>query len=164
MGRGMTRTPLSRRGSRNCSASFMASATCWGLPAAITCNPPCQCYIFIDIHNASSFLPFHTSIDLLSCSAYSTALHRLQQTAPLGGQVCGEALQVHHGRIGMHTALEKDLSWATLMRLPLARPSCRAPRRSSRVSRAICLSRACSHAAGIYVDQQWSNLHSKTRA
>ena len=51
----------------------------------------------------------------------------------------------------MHTALEKDLSWATLMRLPLARPSCRAPRRSSRVSRAICLSRACVHTAGIYV-------------
>ena len=53
----------------------------------------------------------------------------------------------------MHTALEKDLSWATLMRLPLARPSCRAPRRSSRVSRAICLSRACVHAAGISVEQ-----------
>ena len=52
----------------------------------------------------------------------------------------------------MHTALEKDLSWATLMRLPLARPSCRAPRRSSRVSRAICLSRACAHAAGICVE------------
>ena len=48
---------------------------------------------------------------------------------------------------GVHTTLEKDLSWATLMRLPLARPSCRAPRRSSRVSRAICLSLACLYAA-----------------